>query len=72
MKKNALIVDDDRILRHLIKKKFQTYTGTFATLLAEDGVEAVKILKENTVSIVVTDLHMPNMDGFELLAHIAT
>jgi len=71
MKKNALIVDDDRILRHLIKKKFQAHAGVFNTLLAADGVEAVQSLKDNAVSIVVTDLHMPNMDGFELLAHMS-
>jgi len=72
MKKNALIVDDDRILRHLIKKKFQAHTSIFTTLLAEDGVEAVQALKDNAISIVVTDLHMPNMDGFELLAHMSS
>jgi len=71
MKKNALIVDDDRILRHLIKRKFQSHATVFTTLLAEDGVEAVQILKDNAISIVVTDLHMPNMDGFELLAHMS-
>jgi len=68
MKKNALVVDDDRILRHLIKKKFQAHSSVFSTLLAGDGQEAVQILKENTISIVVTDLHMPQMDGFALLA----
>ncbi len=72
MKKNALIVDDDRILRHLIKKKFQAHTSIFTTLLAEDGVEAVQALKDNAISIVVTDLHMPNIDGFELLAHMSS
>jgi len=71
MKKNTLIVDDDRILRHLIKKKFQAHASVFNTLLAADGVEAVQSLKDNAVSIVVTDLHMPNMDGFELLAHMS-
>jgi len=71
MQKIALIVDDDRILRHLIKKKFQAHANVFKTLLAEDGVEAVQSLKDNAVSIVVTDLHMPNMDGFELLAHMS-
>ncbi len=68
MKKNVLIVDDDRILRHLIKKKFQTHSAVFSTLLAANGLEAVQILKDNPVSIVVTDLHMPQMDGFSLLA----
>ena len=71
MKKNVLVVDDDRILRHLIKKKFQAQSAVFTTLLAADGVEAVQVLKDNHVSIVVTDLHMPNMDGFELLANMS-
>ena len=71
MKRNALIVDDDRILRHLIKKKFQAHASVFNTYLAADGVEAVQSLKDHAVSIVVTDLHMPNMDGFELLAHMS-
>lgn len=71
MLKKALIVDDDRILRHLVKKKFQAQATVFTTLLAEDGEEAVQILQDNAISIVVTDLHMPKMDGFELLAHMS-
>ncbi len=71
MKKNVLVVDDDRILRHLIKKKFQAQADVFTTLLAPDGLEAVQVLKDNPVSIVVTDLHMPHMDGFSLLAHMS-
>ncbi len=71
MKRNVLIVDDDRILRRLIQKKFMAQAEHFTTLLAEDGAEAVKVLKENPVSLVVTDLNMPRMDGFALLAHLS-
>ncbi len=71
MIKNILVVDDDRILRHLIKKKFQKYENIFSVLTAEDGVAAVEQLKINSVSLVVTDLHMPNMDGFALLAYLS-
>ena len=71
MKKKVLIVDDDIVLRSLIKKRFQEHESIFTTLLATDGTEAVKILKEHSVSIVVTDLRMPQMDGFALLAHIS-
>jgi CheY-like chemotaxis protein len=39
-------------------------------LLAEDGLKALEVLKQHIISLVVTDLKMPNMDGFELLAHI--
>jgi CheY-like chemotaxis protein len=71
MKRNVLIVDDDRILRRLIQKKFEAHTETFNTLLAEDGTVAVDMLKEHPVSLVVTDLNMPQMDGFALLAHLS-
>ncbi len=71
MIKTILVVDDDRILRHLIKKKFQKYENIFSVLTAEDGVAAVEQLKINNISLVVTDLHMPNMDGFALLAYLS-
>lgn len=71
MKRNVLIVDDDRILRRLIQKKFEAHDAQFNTLLAEDGAAAVKMLREQPVSLVVTDLQMPKMDGFALLAHLS-
>lgn len=71
MNKNILFVDDDRILRALIKRKFQYHSETFTTFLAADGVAAVQILKAHPVSIVITDLQMPNMDGLALLAHLS-
>lgn len=71
MNKNILFVDDDRILRRLVQKKLAAYAEDFTTLLATDGMDAVDKLKEDTVSLVVTDLHMPRMDGFSLLAHLS-
>lgn len=71
MNRNVLIVDDDRILRRLILKKFEMHAEHFSTLVAENGVAAVTVLKENPVSLVVTDLQMPEMDGFALLAYLS-
>lgn len=71
MLKQVLFVDDDRILRHLIQKKLAKYKNTFTVLTAEDGRDAVKKLTENTISLVVTDLQMPQMDGFALMAHLS-
>ncbi len=68
MTKNVLFVDDDRILRRLIKKKFEKHKDTFCIITAEDGMDAVKKLEEHTISLVSTDLQMPKMDGFALLA----
>ena len=70
MIKNVLLVDDDTEMIHALKEGFKRYQESFEVLLAGDGLMALEILKQNIISLVVTDLKMPNMDGFELLAHI--
>ena len=70
MIKNVLLVDDDGEMLHALKEGFRKYQESFAVHLAEDGLQALERLKQNIISLVVTDLKMPNMDGFELLAHI--
>jgi CheY-like chemotaxis protein len=70
MVKNVLLVDDDTEMIHALKEGFKKYQESFEVLLAEDGLMALEVLKQNIISLVVTDLKMPNMDGFELLAHI--
>jgi len=71
MIRNVLVVDDDRILRRLIKKKLERHAETFTVLTAENGIDAVDKLRSAPVSLVVTDLQMPEMDGFALLAHLS-
>ncbi len=70
MIKNVLLVDDDHDMLLAMKAGFQKYKDSFFILLASDGLKAVESLKKNTISLVVTDLKMPGMDGFDLLAHI--
>jgi CheY-like chemotaxis protein len=72
MTKNILIVDDEKDMLLSLKEGFETYGEIFSVLLAEDGEKAVEKLKENVISLVVTDLRMPRMDGFSLLIHIMT
>lgn len=71
MSKNVLIVDDDRILLSLTERKLKSYRDSFTVLTAADGLQAIALLKENHISLVITDLHMPRMDGFALLAHLS-
>jgi len=70
MIKNILIVDDDREMLLALKEGLNKYSDTFAVTMAADGQQAVKILRTAVVSLVVTDLKMPHMDGFELLGHV--
>lgn len=71
MLRKVLIVDDDRTLCLLIKKKLEKYATAFTPIVAYDGLQAIEALNQNAIALVVTDLQMPNMDGFSLLAHLS-
>ena len=71
MIKNVLFVDDNRILCRFIKKKFDRCKDTFSIITAKDGLDALDKLREKNISLIVTALEMPNMDGFALLAHLS-
>ncbi|MBW1797087.1 MAG: response regulator [Deltaproteobacteria bacterium] len=68
---NVLIVDDSSSMRAIIKKIIKVSgfsVGEF--LVAADGKEALKVLKDEWVDIVLTDINMPNMNGMELIAEM--
>ena len=57
-----LVVDDDKNTRMLFKAVLET--ENYSVLTAEDGVQALKVMDENHVDLVVLDVMMPNMDGY--------
>ncbi|MBW1694508.1 MAG: response regulator [Deltaproteobacteria bacterium] len=71
MIKNVLFVDDNRILCRFIQKKFNRCKDTFTVITATDGLDALEKLTEKNISLVITNLHMPHMDGFALLTHLS-
>ena len=70
MIRKVLIADDDQTLLKLLSKKFEKFSGVFEPILALDGINAVNILEKEAVSLVISDLQMPRLDGFALLSHI--
>lgn len=69
--KEVLIVDDEEPFLLSISDGLSIYRDHFNLLTATNGAEAVKILKSTPIiDLVVTDLSMPKMDGFELLAYM--
>ena len=66
----VLVVDDDQILLKKLKEGLQKYKGQFEVVTASDGKEALEVLKKERISVLITDMVMPKMDGLELLAHM--
>ncbi|MCL1925353.1 MAG: response regulator transcription factor [Defluviitaleaceae bacterium] len=65
-----LIVEDDKNIR-----KFLTTViirGGFDAAEASDGLEALDLMEKQHIDMVVSDIMMPNMDGFELVKNIRT
>ena len=71
VQRQILIVDDNTDLLSSLKEGLELYCQDLTVLLAEDGKAAIKKLKEENVSLVVSDIRMPNVNGFELLAYLA-
>lgn len=65
MPRQLLIVDDDEALRQMLVMHF-TDRG-FDCSMARNGVEALAILGDGQTPVMITDLHMPEMDGVALL-----
>jgi CheY-like chemotaxis protein len=59
-----LVADDDPDLRDLIVTTLAD--AGYAVLAAADGYDAVRVLADSWVNLLVADIMMPGMDGFEL------
>ena len=68
MPKNILVVEDDKFLRELIIRKLDE--EGYTTSEAVDGEEGAKKTKEEKPDLVLLDLILPGIDGFEVLASI--
>ena len=70
LKRLVLLVDDDEGLRRLIR----TTLGTehFELLQAVDGEEALHLARQQHPDLVVLDVNMPKLDGFEVCRHLKT
>ena len=65
MAKTILAVDDSKTMRDMVS--FTLKEAGFIVVDAEDGKHALEKLKSTKVDAVITDLNMPNMNGFELI-----
>lgn len=67
MTKKILIIEDDDFFRELIRKKLLS-SKDFEIIEAVDGEKGVEEMKEKKPDLVLLDLLLPNVDGFEVLS----
>jgi two-component system, chemotaxis family, chemotaxis protein CheY len=68
MSYNILIVDDSKTMRQVIKKALSLSGFQVGNCLeASNGKEALEVLGDSWVDLILSDIHMPVMDGFGLL-----
>ena len=64
----ALVVDDSITVRRVTQRLLER--NGMRVLTAKDGVDAVSLLQENMPDIILLDIEMPRMDGYEVAAHV--
>jgi len=66
-KDTLLVVDDQKELLNTLKRLFR---NDFAVLTAQSGAEALKLVQEQPVSVIISDQRMPQMDGVTFLSKV--
>ena len=65
MAKSILVVDDDQSLRELLRLHLSSAGYDVST--ASDGIEAGYAVLKNPPDLIITDVNMPNMDGYQFV-----
>lgn len=68
MAKSILIVDDSESIREVVS--FTLENEGYHVMIGEDGKDALKFFDGRTIDLLITDLHMPEMDGIELIKEV--
>jgi two-component system, LytTR family, response regulator AlgR len=69
-----LIVDDETPARRRLRDLLDDCRESFALVIADEatnGIEAIEIISNGGIDIVLTDIRMPMMDGLEVARHVA-
>lgn len=66
--KTLLIVDDEPEILHVLKEIFQE--AKWEVFLAENGVQALEICRNQSPSVILSDIQMPDMDGLTFLEKV--
>lgn len=65
-----LIAEDTESVRDILRRQLEILKVD--VVFASNGIEGVQALKDNKFGLIITDLHMPEMDGYALAEHVRT
>lgn len=68
--KNILLIEDDPFLIDIYTTKLKQVKFNFNVDVAEDGAKALKKIKEKMPDLIILDIVLPHMDGWDLLKNI--
>lgn len=69
-KKRVLVVDDEQDMLWMLQRNLNKGMPDFEVLTASSGEEALALLSDTPVELVITDINMPGMNGLDLLIEI--
>ncbi|HXY53540.1 MAG TPA: response regulator [Nitrospirota bacterium] len=67
---DILIVDDEKTFLELLSEGLSSYSKYFNVITADNGKMAIEVLKTFIIDVVVTDLKMPEADGYEIVKYM--
>lgn len=65
-----LLVEDDTNLSYMVKSSLEDMIGGYEVLTANNGKEGLSIWKEERPEVIISDIEMPVLNGFEMVRHI--
>jgi len=68
MEKTILVVDDSESIREVVK--FTLENNGYQVLLGEDGTDALDFFDGRGIDLIITDLHMPKMNGIDFIKEV--
>ena len=63
--KNILVVEDDKMTQMLLERTLEI--GGYEVTLADDGIDAMILLSKQRFDLILSDIAMPNLDGFKFM-----
>ena len=65
-----LIVEDEQAIRRVLKKILSEEDKSHEIVEAENGIEALNVIKKSQLDLIISDIKMPKLDGIEILAYV--